>query len=139
MVGYWSAVRAVEVESACSLRGNRERAVVQQVVVPPTEQHEVGEVGAAAADPVCDVMCLEAVFAAASRMTTAAIAEHQGLQLSFGDDPVRSSEVEHGELPSCVARCDCGADPSTAQQPFDDRTRQARAFNDATDRSRAFA
>jgi hypothetical protein len=90
----------VEVESASSVRGDGVGAVVEQVVVSSAEQDEVVQVGAAAADPVGDVMGLQAVSAAAAGVDAASVAEQEGLVLAFGDDAVGASEVEHAAAAS---------------------------------------
>jgi hypothetical protein len=99
-------------------------------MMAPTEQDEVGQVGAAAANPLLDVMRFQAMPTAASRVTAATIAEQECLELPFADDPMRAAEVEYG-APSCrVFGHHRRPDPSATQQAFDDRTRQSGTTRD---------
>ena len=93
---------------------DRERPVVMPSVMSLAQQDQVVEIGAAAVQPVPDVMSLQATRAGASRMPTVpVVSDQQSAILPVGHQPVRAPHVEH--VRSVVEH---GANPAGTQEPL---------------------
>jgi hypothetical protein len=93
---------------------DRERAVVMPSVMALAQQDQVVEIGAAAVQPVPDVMSLQATCVGAPRMPAVpVVSDQESAILPVGHQPVRAPHVEHVR-----AVVQHGANPAGTHEPL---------------------
>jgi hypothetical protein len=112
---------------ALTRRRYRELTIVVRVMVPPTQHHEICQVGTATMEPVTHVVRFETDHTRAAGVCAPAVTQQQCAELPIVHHALRPAQGQH-----VLGRgiLDDRPDPPAAQQSFDDFRRQARAVLD---------
>jgi hypothetical protein len=121
-----------EPEPATAQSLDTELTVVMLMMVAFAEQDEVVHIGAAAVQPMPDVVGLD-VLPIAARVSAAAVAISQRAELSLSHQSMRTSHIQRCSDPT-VSPFEDEPDATGARQAFDNIDRQSGTVLDVSDR-----